>query len=84
MRLENPFMVTVDTMLLERGEKRDKHWCGTITTGEIIKELNKIDHTSHHRNIKTMVEMHYPGTRAEPIGPNGAQGWKLYIRVRTR
>ena len=82
--LGSPFVVTVDRMLVERGEQKNKHWCGVLTTGEIIQELNKVDHTSHHRNIKTMVEIHYPGTKAEPIGINGAQGWKLYIRVRTK
>jgi len=80
----NPFMITVDKLLLEKGEQKGKHWCAITTTGEIIKELNKVAHTSYHRNIKTMVEMHYPGTKVEPIGHNGAQGWKLYIRVRTR
>jgi len=79
----SPFMTSVDKLLLEKGEKKNGYWRATLTTGEIIKELNKIDHTSHHRNIKAMVEMHYPGTRAESIGVNGAQGWKLYIRVRT-
>ena len=77
------FRKTIDTLLLESGEKKGNYWCGTLTTGEIIAELNKIDERSHHRNIKSMVEMHYPGTRAESLGVSGARGWKLYIKVRT-
>ena len=77
------FRETIDALLIRSGEKKGNHWCGMLTTGEIIAELNKIDETSHHRNIKAMVEMHYPGTRAESMGVSGARGWKLYIKVRT-
>jgi len=77
------FRETIDTLLIRNGEKKGNHWCGTVTTGEIIAELNKVDETSHHRNIKAMVEIHYPGTRAESMGVSGARGWKLYIKVRT-
>ncbi len=79
----DPFKTTIDTLILEHGEKKGQSWIAVLTTGQIITELNKVDHTSYHRNIKTMVEIHYPGTKAEPLGRNGAQGWKLYIKVRT-
>lgn len=79
----NPFRETVDKLLLEKGKKKGNYWHGILTTGDIIKELNKVNQTSHHRNIKTMVELHYPGTHAESIGVNGARGWKLCIKVRT-
>ncbi len=80
----NEFVEVVDTLLLEKGEQKNKHWCAIVTSSEILQALQKDGQRTTHRNTKALVTIHYPGTRFEPIGVNGANGWKFYIRVRTK
>jgi len=80
----NTFVEMVDGLLLEKGEQKNKHWCATVTSAEILEALQKHKHNTTHRNAKALVDIHYPGTRFEPIGVNGANGWKFHIRVRTK
>ena len=79
------FLLTMDQLLVERGEYRDKMYRLTVTTGELLKLLDLKPSTPHHRHVKGLVEMHYRGTIAEPIGAgDGANGFNLHIKIRSK
>lgn len=80
----NSFVELVDNLLLEKGEQKGKYWCASVTSSEVIQTLNQVEQNATHRNIKVLVNMHYPDTRFEPIGINAASGWKFHIRIRTK
>lgn len=75
----------VDRMVAEKGEKLNGVYRLTITTGELIEVFGLKTSIPHHRHFMGVIQMHYPGTTAEPLGRgDGAQGFRLNIRIRSR
>jgi hypothetical protein len=81
----NTVRETVDRLAVEDGEKRGKVYRLTKTTGELIEMFGLKPSAPHHRHIKGIVEMHYPGTIAEVLGRgDGSDGFKLHIKIWSR
>ncbi len=76
---------TVDHMVAEKGKKLNGVYRLAITTGELIELFELQPSIPHHRHFMGIIQMHYPGTTAEALGRgDGAQGFKLHIRIRSR
>lgn len=76
---------TVDRLAVTQGECRDRVYHLDVTTGELIESFGLKPSAPHHRHIKGLVEVHYPGTIAEPVGRgDGSQGFKLHVRIRSK
>ena len=76
---------SVDRMAAEKGEKLNGVYRLSITTGELIELFGLKPSIPHHRHFMGVIQMHYPGTTAEALGRgDGAQGFKLHIRIRSR
>ena len=75
----------VDRLAAEQGEKLGKVYHLKKTTGELLEAFGLKPSAPHHRHIKGLIEMHYPGTTAEVLGiGDGTSGFKLHIRIRSR
>ena len=76
---------TVDQLAAEQGERQGKIYHLEKTTGELIEVFGLKPSAPHHRHIKGIIEMHYPGTTAEALGSgDGSSGFKLHIKIRSR
>jgi len=73
---------TINGLAIEQGNRQGHVYYLTITTGELMSAFSLKPSLPHHRYVKGLVEMHYPGTTAEVVGRgDGAQGFKLYIKI---
>jgi hypothetical protein len=76
---------TIDRLALKRGEKKGNFYYLTVTTGELLEAFDLKPSLPHHRHVKGLVEMNYHGTTAEGLGRgDGSDGFKLYIKIRSR
>jgi hypothetical protein len=72
----------IDSLALEKGDKRKGVYHLEVTTIELMEPLGLKSSAAHHRYIKGLVEMNYKGTTAETIGRgDGSQGFKLHVRI---
>lgn len=71
----------IDKWALEKGQKKNKLYLLKVTTTEIMLALDLKPSPPQHRYVKTMVETHYPGTKAEALGRNGEIGFILHIKI---
>jgi hypothetical protein len=71
----------IDKLAVERGERHGKVFHLKISTNELVGLLGMKSNASTHRSIKAFVEMHYPGTKVEPLGFDAAGGFRLHIKI---
>lgn len=84
--MSNDYRVAIDQLVIENGQKEGDFWRATIGSKQVLERLNifpKVNR-SHHKYVQKIVELHYPGSRFEPVGHNADQGWTFHIKIRSK
>lgn len=71
----------VNEMVVERSEKRSGYYRATITSKEVLERAEAVITQANHRNVRRMIEMHYPNTQQEA---NGQNGWVFHMNIRSK
>lgn len=84
--MSNDYRIAIDQLVVEKGKKEGQYWRATIDSAMVLSRLDFFPKTnrSHHQYVKKIVELHYPGSRFDPIGPNADGGWILHIKIRSK
>lgn len=74
----------INELVVEKGKKRNGYYLATITSKEVLERAEAVITQAHHRQVRGIVDMHYPRTQQEANGPNAQNGWVFHMRIRSK